>query len=159
MLRKILLIAVLALGGCVSGPSSAGPAPIRTITYETGRCFGACPVYAVTVSSDGTGRFEGKQFTTVSGEQTFAVTPQQFANFEAALAPWRPANGEADYSRPPLCQRMATDLPSVDVRWTAPNPAHLYFYYGCDMEKNAAMADALRHAVDALPIAALIKAR
>ncbi|WP_157215734.1 DUF6438 domain-containing protein [Flavisphingomonas formosensis] len=158
MLRKVFVIAASLLAGCASTGPAPVPAPIRAITYETGACFGTCPVYSVTVSSDGAGRFEGRRFTGATGPQSFTVTPAQFAAFEAALAPYRPKSGEVDYSAPPLCGRMATDMPSVDVRWDEPGRAHLHYYYGCDREKYAVMADALRHAVDALPIAAFIRA-
>jgi hypothetical protein len=53
---------------------------------------------------------------------------------------------------------MATDLPSADVRWRSADGAeqHLYFYFGCDMERNRAIADRLRVAPDLLPIGELI---
>lgn len=158
MLRKVFVIAAVMLAGCAPVGPAASPGPIRAISYETGACFGTCPVYGVTVASDGTGRFEGRRFTAVTEPRSFTVTPAQFAAFEAALAPYRPKSGKADYSGPPLCERMATDMPSVDIDWDGPEPAHLHYYYGCDREKYAAMADALRHAVDVLPIGALIRA-
>src|SRR3546814_1765112 len=60
-------------------------------------CFGACPVYTVTVSPDGQGVFAGKRFTAVTGERTFALPRDAYDRFAAALAPYRPESGEVRY--------------------------------------------------------------
>lgn len=155
-------LAMLALAACVPG-GDGGPAAetprVERISYETGRCFGACPVYRVTVDDRGHGTFEGIRFTTVEGMRSFDVTPAQYRAFSRRLAPLRPANGAVRYDGPPLCKRMATDLPSVSVTWqdSAAPDRSLYFYYGCDMEMHRAMAERLRAAPELLPIAAFIK--
>jgi hypothetical protein len=53
---------------------------------------------------------------------------------------------------------MATDLPSAEVTWFSQigNSQSLYFYFGCDMEKNQAMAERIRSAPSLLPIRELI---
>ena len=158
MKRAMTAAGILFLSGCATAneapPPTAGS--VQTIRYETGPCFGPCPVYAVTVSSDGRGMFEGKAHTAVSGTQEFAVTAEQFADFRGRLAPYRP-QGERRIA-PPDCGGMeATDLPSVDITWTQKGPqSHLYAYYGCNMEANEAIFDALREAPEALPIAGFI---
>lgn len=164
-MRRILAgMTVLTLAGCI--PPGRGPQPIPvesdSITYETGPCFGACPVYSVTVRPDGSGVFDGKRFTAVSGERRFTLTPAQYAAFAARLAPYRPETGNVRYAQgEPLCQRAATDMPSVDIRWTRAigDSQSLHFYFGCDLEKNRAMRDALGRAPDALPIGELIGPR
>ncbi|MBO9624358.1 MAG: hypothetical protein J7500_16745 [Sphingomonas sp.] len=161
----VLGLAATALAGCVPparpGADTGTPVPIEgdSIAYETGPCFGACPVYSVTVHPDGTGIFEGKRFTAVSGTREFRLTRAQYDAFAATLAPYRPASGELRFAPgEPNCTRHATDMPSVDVRWTRAigDSQHLYFYFGCDREKNRAMADALGNAPDVLPIEALV---
>jgi hypothetical protein len=134
---------------------------VPSISFETGPCFGACPVYKVTVNADGTGLFEGRRFTAVTGERPFALSLSQYRAFVAHLAPLRPASGDLRYSGPPLCQRMATDLPSAEVTWRTRDgdEQHLYFYYGCDMERNRAMAERLNAAPRLLPIGDYIAAR
>ena len=58
-----LAIAVaLASAACATVPPAASA---QSISYETGPCFGACPVFRVTVSPDGSGTFEGRRFTAV----------------------------------------------------------------------------------------------
>ena len=171
MIARILsLIALAGLAGCVqpaAPPPAAAPVVrpagvtippgLRSISYSTSPCFGACPVYAVTVNADGSGLWEGQRFVAVTGERAFRVSPEQFAAFARALQPMRPAtdrrlNVQAD------CARFATDLDGVDVRWEQADgrATVLSAYFGCDMEANAALFDALRAAPKALPIAAFI---
>ena len=153
------LVASLSLAGCATTAGAVGEAEIESIAYETGPCFGACPVYRVTVSRDGSGLFEGRRFTAVTGERRFSVTPAQYRAFVRQLEPLRPASGERLYSGE-ACEMMATDLPSADVKWRAADGAEqrLYFYYGCDMERNRDIGDRLRAAPDLLSIGDLIGA-
>jgi hypothetical protein len=152
-----LVLAGLSLAGCATTAGAAPEARVESISYETGPCFGACPVYRVTVNRDGTGQFEGQRFTAVTGERRFAVAPELYRAFAAHLEPLRPASGERLYSGE-ACAMMATDLPSADVKWRTRDGAeqHLYFYYGCDMERNRGIAERLRSAPDLLPIRDLI---
>ena len=83
--------AALALPGCATMPRGGGLP--ESISYETGHCFGACPVYAVTVHSDGSGLFEGKRFTAVSGQRAFRIDPDQYRAFAGRLEPLRPDSG------------------------------------------------------------------
>jgi hypothetical protein len=157
-----LLLLALALAACVTAPADRPiPTDVEGIEYETGPCFGACPVYRIALNADGSGLFEGRSATAVTGERGFRVTPAQYRAFAARLAPYQPEEAERRYSGPPLCERMATDLPSVTVTWHRPDGGsrRLYFYYGCDMERHAAMAEALRRAPDELPIGDLIGRR
>jgi hypothetical protein len=156
MMRRIGITPFMLLGSCSMAPDGVGPPPtagtVETIRYETGRCFGTCPVFVLTARSDGTATFEGKQFTAVQGVRDLSITPAQYAEFRNRLQPYRPP-GERRLSMDAECNgRVATDMPSVDVTWTAKGPqAHLYVNYGCDMERNAAMFEALRQAPDAIP--------
>ncbi len=156
------------LAGCVTAsadaPPGAGPPPVADaeIRYETGPCFGTCPVYALTIRPDGTARFEGKRFTAVTGTRDLTVGADAYRAFAARLAPYRPEGGEQLYQPgTPLCGPAATDMPSVDVVWHAASGAvqHLNYYYGCRMEGNDAMRSALRDAPDLLPIGELVGKR
>lgn len=158
MMRMTGLAALALLaGGCTT--MDARPIPIESdaISYETGPCFGACPVFRVTVRSDGSGTFEGRQHTAVQGERSFRISPAQYRAFAAHLAPLRPAEGSVRMSGE-ACTRMATDLPSAEVTWFSRigNSQSLYFYFGCDMERNQAIADRLRRAPSMLPIREMI---
>ncbi|MBV9884391.1 MAG: hypothetical protein JO276_15385 [Sphingomonadaceae bacterium] len=137
-------------------PAQAAPAragPVETISYETGPCFGRCPVYRVTVRSDGRGSFEGIRFTAFTGTRPFRLTRAQYLAFARRLAPDRPAQGERHYQPgTPLCRQAATDLPSVSIVWRGRGAQSLYVYYGCDRRQNGAMFDRLSSAPALLPI-------
>lgn len=155
MHRLIPVLAAATLAGCATTAGGAGPAG-ESISYETGPCFGACPVYKVAVSPDGTGSFEGRRFTAVTGTHAFRLTPAQYRAFAAQLAPVRPARGTVRYAGE-ACRMMATDLPSAEIVWNGTGgERRLYFYFGCDMERNRALAERLRAAPGLLPIAELI---
>lgn len=160
--------ASLVLAACVAPrtapPDTPAPMPIESdsITYETGPCFGACPVYSVTVRPDGSGVFNGIRFTEVSGERAFQLTPAQYETFAAALAPYRPESGERRYEPgKPGCEMAATDMPSASIRWTRAigDSQALHYYFGCDMDRNEAISQALGHAPELLPIEDLIGER
>jgi hypothetical protein len=163
MLKGILgLAGAAALSGCASVAANGGGLPLvqtpQSVSYETGPCFGACPVYRVTVRTDGTGVFEGRRFTSVEGERRFTVTPAQYNAFVAQLAPVRPARGDVRYD-PSTCGSFATDLPTVQVAWSeGADSQSLYYNHGCDMEKNRALSERLRDAPKLLPIADFILA-
>lgn len=151
-----LIAALLALPAAAAAlPPPA--TPVETITFETGPCFGACPVYRVTVNSNGWSTFEGRRFTAVTGTRSFRLGPGQYRAFAAQLAPLRPASGSVRYSGE-SCRNMATDLPSAEVTWRSRRGTQgLYFYYGCDMARNRAIAARLEAAPRLLPIADFIR--
>lgn len=152
---KVMIAALGATAGLTAGCATMPPKPIAdaAITYETAPCFGTCPVYAVTIRPDGSGTFEGKRFTAVTGLRTFQATPQAYRDFAARLAPYRPAGERLIQPGGAGCGNAPTDMPSTDVRWN--NGAHLNFYRGCRSE-NEALAVALETAPTMLPIADMI---
>jgi hypothetical protein len=153
-----IALACAGLAACATAPMESEPAAVESISFETGPCFGACPVYLVTVGSDGSGVFEGRRFTAADSRREFRITPDQYRAFARQLEPLRPASGAVRYSGD-SCASMATDLPSADVKWRTSGGAEqeLYFYFGCDMEKNRAIAERIRKAPDLLPIAQFIR--
>jgi hypothetical protein len=54
---------------------------------------------------------------------------------------------------------MATDLPSVDVKWRERSGAEqeLYFNFGCDMARKREMVDGLSSARSLLPIDSFVR--
>lgn len=167
MVRRLALAgaAALTLSACAHRPEAVAPpippVPFRveTITYETSACKGRCPVYRVSVSSDGAGVFTGVEHVAVIGERRFTVTPGQFAAFRDQLRSSMPESGELLYvPDTPLCPREATDLPSVDVVWTRPpqTRSHLHIYYGCIVGTNTRIGAQVGNAIDALPLGELI---
>ena len=152
----LLLAAAFALPAAAQSPTRS---PTRSITYETGMCFGRCPVYSVTVYSNGRATFTGRRFTAVTGTREFRVSPGTYNAFARHLAAIRPRSGSIRYSGD-RCRSMATDLPSAEVTWRDHGREQsLYFYYGCDMVRNHALADRLRRAPDLLPLGDFIGTR
>ena len=144
-----ILLAALALAG------ATGP---ETISYETGRCFGSCPVYKVTVSANGQGTFEGQMFTATTGVKRFRVTRRQYAAFRRRLIADRPVGTVNLTPDDPACGPAPTDMPTTQVHWSGGGrkPAHLSLYMGCGGTRAQRMREAIRHAPEALPIAAFI---
>ena len=158
---KAMLAGVALAAGAVSsaGALAGRPAGVETITYERGACHGTCPDYRVTVSSDGRGTFEGVAHVAVTGTRSFRVTKREWAEFSRRLRADRPV-GEVLLTGPEACGMFATDLPTIDVRWSgAGRPRHLAYNMGCDRQTHGRMARALTSAPQALPIARFIGAR
>jgi hypothetical protein len=155
-MKSIGLIA-MALAALPVSASAAPGTPVQTISFETGPCFGACPVYRVVINSNGSGTFEGIRFTAVTGTRPFRATIAQYQAFARQLEPIRPARGAVRYEGR-ACHSMATDLPSADVTWRSSRGTQsLHFYYGCDMQRNRALADRLTAAPGLLPIGDFIR--
>lgn len=156
----MMVMAASGLAGCATVGTSQAGQPValesETIRYETAPCYGTCPVYAVTITPDGKGTFEGKSHTAVTGIRTFQATPAAYRAFAAKLAPYRPTEAEMLYQPgTPNCGNTPSDMPSVDVVWTelSGGRQHLNVYYGCGPQ---AMRDALRAAPALLPIGSMI---
>ncbi len=163
-----VLLPLLALTSCTttSGnrPAPASP-PTDGIVYETGPCFGTCPVYRVAVTQHLPINFDGKRFTAVTGERMVSLSAER--SFEAyyevleLLRPYRP-DGAVTYAPGEVnCRNAPTDMPSVTVEWISTSAQkfdRLSFYYGC-AAANPELAAALRKVPDLLPIADLIGKR
>lgn len=157
--------AALVLAGCAGAGPRPGGTPVAieadSIRLETSPCFGRCPVYAVTVRPDGSGVFEGKRFTAVTGERRFTVSPADYDALAAKLAAYRPESGEVRYAPGEAnCVHAPTDMPSTQVTWTRAigDRQGISFYHGCRND-NPGLAQALRDAPGLLPITEMIGAR
>lgn len=156
----------MALSGCATTGHGVVPqtaatrqAQIRSVIYATTPCHGFCPVYSVTIDANGVGVFSGTSNTAVAGKHRFTATREQVADFFNRLQPYLPV-GELVLAGPDACKMYASDLPSADVKWTGGSGSgHLLYDYGCDRDAHRMLADALRAAPQALPIAELIGKR
>lgn len=148
---KLIATAALALLASPAAAQSSGRLP-ESISYRAGPCMGGCPIYEVTVRSDGSGTFEGINFTAVRGQRTFRVTPQQYRAYVRHLAPIRPRRGIVTYTGE-NCRDFVTDNPSASVSWGDQRGAQgLTLNYGCDPQRNRFMARRLAAAPGLLPI-------
>ena len=71
-------VACLAAFFLATALGRAEPA-ITTIVLERTPCFGACPVYTLTVHSSGVVEFDGKSHVKATGVQTGKISAQGFA--------------------------------------------------------------------------------
>lgn len=149
---KLIAIAGLALLASPAAAQSSRSAMPESISYRAGPCMGGCPIYEVTVRSDGTGTFEGVNFTAVRGQRTFRVTPEQYRAYVRHLAPIRPRRGIVSHTGE-NCRDFVTDNPSASVTWGDQRGGQgLILNYGCDPQRNRAMARRLATAPGLLPI-------
>ncbi len=85
ILLEIIALALLALPAAAQ---TSTPDRQVAVTLERTPCFGACPVYTVTIYTDGTVVYNGERFVDVESEQTGSIDPsevdQLVAGFEAA---------------------------------------------------------------------------
>ncbi len=68
-------LGAFALGACTTdaAPTGGGSA---TITLSRSACFGFCPAYTVTITSDGQVTYVGRGFVNITGEQRANVSPE-----------------------------------------------------------------------------------
>ncbi len=160
-MRMALAIgAALLASGCATIPGDPVAIEGDSISYQTGPCFGTCPMYTISIRPDGSGTFEGRRFTAVTGTRAFRATPAQYRAFAAHLAPLRPAEGVVRLSGE-ACTSQATDLPSAEVTWFSQigNSQGYYLDFGCDRERHQAARERLQSAPALLPIAEMIGVR
>lgn len=81
-----------------------------SVTLERTACFGACPMYTVTVDQGGAVTFDGKRFVASTGNHSARVDAQ-------ALSRLRQAVEASDFFalKDCYCERNVTDLPSAIV--------------------------------------------
>jgi hypothetical protein len=126
MTARLPALLFLTAAACAPRPAEEGaPSPgpdvvvaarpdSTLVTLERTPCFGACPVYTVSISGAGSVRFVGTRFTTRLGVATAEIPPgrvdslveelRQGGYFEFA---------DAYVADAPGCGRYATDSPTV----------------------------------------------
>lgn len=72
----IALISAASASCLVAGIADSGQ--ITEITVERTACYGTCPVYKVTLRSDGTVSYEGKEFVKAKGRRSGRISPVDF---------------------------------------------------------------------------------
>jgi acetamidase/formamidase len=121
-----------------------------SITLQRTACFGACPIYKVTIAADGTVTFEGERFVKTEGIAKDRVGTADFRKLVSEFE-------KIDYSSlpdqftpgTPQCPRMITDLPSANTSLTlngrTKSVAH---YHGCGDSGVLAKLTALENKID-----------
>lgn len=81
----MILVVAIATAAIFAIPAAAQDEAEVAITLERGACFGVCPVYTLTIYTDGTVIFNGERHTTVEGEQSIQIDPGIVANLIAGF--------------------------------------------------------------------------
>ena len=119
----LLLLAAAACAPRPAGEGNGAPEPDAAVaarddstlvTLERTPCYGACPVYTVSISGTGAVRFVGTRFTTQVGEATAEIPP---ARVDSLVEELRGGGyfelADAYVAESPECGRYATDSPTV----------------------------------------------
>lgn len=117
-----------------SGPRArVGTVDSVRISLERRPCFGACPVYTVTLDGSGAVRFDGRRFVKDTGTVTDTLPAVRVDSLRAELE----AAGYFGFADryvmgQPACERYATDLPTVitEVR-IGPRAKRVEHDHGC----------------------------
>lgn len=104
-----------------------------SITLERGACFGTCPIYKVSVRSDGRVTFEGFNYTKVKGKATGRIKAKDFKNLVQEFEQIKYFSLDDTYEPgQPNCDPAVTDLPrvksSIRLRGKTKSISH---YQGC----------------------------
>src|SRR2546421_1697651 len=121
-----------------------------SITLERTVCFGSCPAYKVTISSDGIVTFDGRQFTKMKGLATDHISAADFRqlvnefekiNYFALPDEYKPGSK--------VCPLRITDLPSANTSIHLDGKSkRVEHYYGCGNSGALARLTALETKID-----------
>src|SRR6266545_3806614 len=116
-MKRISIVAILSLIVCsasIAKPILVAPkATDDLITLERTACFGTCPIYTVSIASDGTVSFQGRQYTKAKAatgkisRKAFRRLVREFEKINYFSLPDEFAPGTK------VCPQMITDLPSA----------------------------------------------
>lgn len=158
------LSVALVLAACTSGGDSTGgvsdaaddvardPSPMHYVKLSEGPCFGACPVYDLTIRGDGRVTFHGNRFSKLSGQHLAYRSTGQFLEVVETLKMQKFSELTGGYDRM-SCKMPATDHPTVTIEVrTAEIDKSVQWYTGCrgleDRRKLERLVDELRRVMD-----------
>ncbi len=151
LLRPSIALGILLLVPCITraatqdGPAPT-PAPMLSMLRTT--CFGMCPSYRVSLSSDGHFTFDGLANVTTKGPIGGQASPAQIAAIQAALHEADLRSLHDHYtSREDGCAPLLMDMSGVKISIDdAQGSKTVDFYYGC----RGAIANQVRPRIDKL---------
>jgi Domain of unknown function (DUF6438) len=119
---------------------------IESLTVSTGPCFGYCPIYDLTVNSEGVVKFHGERHTMLLGDRELHLSPAKYKEATTLLEPFRPADTLISQTK---CDDTITDGQTYEITWTnaAGQKKILRHNRGCLSAQN----EKLNQALDRLP--------
>jgi hypothetical protein len=121
----------------------AAEQPLR-VTLERTACFGACPMYTVTVDHSGAVTFDGKRFVARTGSHSARVDTQALSGLRDAV---KASNFFA--LQDCYCERNVTDLPSAIITVTLGDREKTVRHYAGDRRAPPALIE-LQDRIDEL---------
>jgi hypothetical protein len=122
----VFLLGLPALAADKAPAAAATQSPILA-SLERTACYGTCPIYTVTVHTDGTVEYQGKRFVKVMGPQVAKLSPDQVKALREAFAQAKYFELKGTFD----CLQM-TDLPWAITRYReAGKERSIRHYFGC----------------------------
>lgn len=84
-------------------------------TYSKSQCYGTCPAYEVTLSSDGELVFKGEKFVESVGVYKIKKSPKLFSKIEQILSKYKFDSYKDSYYDNKSCKEMWTDHPTTTI--------------------------------------------
>ena len=121
----------LGLLGCALGvdKTASEETPKLLAKIERGPCYGACPVFSLTIYFDGTAVFHGTRNTEVTGQRVFPLTDDQLSGIRAAFT----QKGFLIMNNNCCDCHEVAGAPSTVITYQGNGPfKQIEHYYGCD---------------------------
>ena len=120
------------------------------ITLERGACFGPCPIYQVTIASDGTVTFAGRNYVKTKGTATAQIKSEDFNQLVSEFEKLNYFSLRDQYvNTSDGCNGFMTDMPSVktsiSLNGRSKSVSH---YYGCRGPEIISALTALERKID-----------
>ena len=122
-----------ALNDDVAASASRSPRRTKVITLQRTRCFGACPVYKLTIFSDGRVNYEGIKFVRRIGKATGRISRAKLNDLVEEFTNIYYFNLPASYTPgTKQCPQVVTDMPSAITSLAWQRRSHsINHYHGC----------------------------
>jgi len=120
------------------------------ITLERTACFGACPMYNLTIAADGVVTFNGRQYTKTKGIARGQISTNDFRQLVAEFEKIDYLSLPDNYSPgTPVCPQMITDMPSANtsIRLNGKTKS-VSHYHGCGDSGALAKLTTLERRID-----------
>lgn len=148
-----LWLVIAALVGCSQGSKSPAPhtaAPIEAVSMHRSACYGRCPVYSVTVKSDGAVIFQGLEHVKAVGDSNQRISAARVTELAKAIDDLGYWTWKNQYrSEEDGCAAVATDHPGVDIEVRRGGVTkRVSYYYGCKGLPVADQIDRLSKTID-----------
>ncbi|MFT3840906.1 MAG: DUF6438 domain-containing protein [Myxococcaceae bacterium] len=135
-------IALLVCAALLSADAPKKPAPLASL--DRTMCFGSCPAYTVTVFTDGTVKWSGRDYVKEKGDRVSKLSSEQLQQIrdEFTQANYFDLKGKFD------CYD-ATDNPTATTSFTDGNRSRsIVHYYGCRRTPGVEVLSALEKRLD-----------